>query len=721
MAPETCSTTSESSGTRHADILVVAADSRVLQRLCSLLGDQTREMHFDIRTANTLAAIRQTAADWRPDAVLLDPRLPDIAETEAVCAVRSTFPDAAVIVLLPPSDCEFTIRIVSAQDDAIMTLGEDLADTILPSLQQALAMRHARRCCEQLGKRVEALRDQLARNQAALAEESEQRSRLEAMFQTHRTDYLAILDSAPAMIWYIDRNGTILRANKRAAECVGMPVSDVVGANYYTLYGWQHQITPDEDHAIMESNCPRCGMIVHTEMQTGWRWLRIDRIPWTDCDGAVTGITIFATDITEAKAAEEQLVAAKEQIERTNAQLRAAAREAQTYADQAIAANRIKSRFLASVTHELRTPMNAIIGYSDLLAEEQLSREQKQYLSIIQRSAQNLLALIDDVLDFSKIEAGKLDVCIRQCDPRRVLVEVYDLMKQTAHAKGLAFVLSASDLPAVITTDPGRLRQCLMNLVGNALKFTDTGRVTIQTALAGEGADAMLRIDVCDTGIGIPKDKQQYIFECFVQADTCVSAARGGTGLGLSITKRLMELLGGAVEFTSQPGKGSTFSLLLPVHGPRSPVTDIESAANGTNSTAENSENGRYFSGTVLLAESEPANRLLTYLMLTRAGLRVDEVADACSAVQKACQTTHDLVLLDTALPPPGANEVVRQLRSAGLKMPILTLSTDGTPNGHEASLRAGFDGRLVKPFTRKDLYDLLAKFLPTKTKQKQN
>jgi PAS domain S-box-containing protein len=372
------------------------------------------------------------------------------------------------------------------------------------------------------------------------------------------------------MIWYVDKAGTILRANTHAADSVGIPVADLIGKDYYRLFACDPELARSEDQAIMQCGQPRCGTVSRLHDADGRpRWLRLDRIPWTDAAGRVIGITIFATDVTEARLAEEQLRTAKDEIEQINAQLRAAAEQARICADEAIAANRIKSRFLANVTHEIRTPMNAIIGYSDLLADEQLSREQKKYLDIIQKSAENLLALIDDVLDFSKIEAGKLDVRMRPCDPRELVTEICDLMKHTAQRKGLALDLDVAGLPAVICTDPGRLRQCLMNLVGNALKFTDAGSVRISAAVFGTGDDPLLRIDVRDTGIGIPADKQQYIFESFAQADTGRAAGGGGTGLGLTITKRLMDLLGGTVELVSEVGKGSTFSLILPVN----PVT----------------------------------------------------------------------------------------------------------------------------------------------------
>jgi len=233
--------------------------------------------------------------------------------------------------------------------------------------------------------------------------------------------------------------------------------------------------------------------------------------------------------------------------------------------EQAEAANEAKGQFLANMSHEIRTPMNAIMGFSDILADGDLSDEQKESVNIIRESGHNLLRLIDDILDFSKIEAGQLDTESIDCSLARLLDTVGSLMRPKVTEKGLEFkVVESSNLPAKIRTDPARLRQCLINLVNNAIKFTEKGHVYLNTSLEESEGVPFIRFDTEDTGIGIPKNKQKEIFGAFVQADGSTNRKYGGTGLGLAVTKQLAELLGGELTVTSQKGRGSVFSLVVP-------------------------------------------------------------------------------------------------------------------------------------------------------------
>ncbi|MHC4125152.1 MAG: CBS domain-containing protein [Planctomycetota bacterium] len=283
----------------------------------------------------------------------------------------------------------------------------------------------------------------------------------------------------------------------------------------------------------------------------------------------------------------------EEELKQTNACLEASIKRANLMAQEAHLADKAKGQFLANMSHEIRTPMNAIIGFSDLLADGELSDEKKQAVEIISESGYNLLKIIDDILDFSKIEAGQLDTEIIDCSLGELLNSVESLMRPKATEKGLEFEIVESDtLPAQICSDPTRLRQCLINLINNAIKFTEKGCIHVNVSLEESEGKQFIRFNVKDTGIGISHDKQKSIFDSFTQAEGHTSRKYGGTGLGLAITKKLAELLGGQLSLTSKKGKGSEFSLMIPagVDVTKGPFLDRTNIAEHTDGDKEKRE-----------------------------------------------------------------------------------------------------------------------------------
>jgi PAS domain S-box-containing protein len=267
--------------------------------------------------------------------------------------------------------------------------------------------------------------------------------------------------------------------------------------------------------------------------------------PLIDQDARVIGATSIVEDITPKLEYERRLKEAKERAE---------------------AANQLKNRFLANMTHELRTPMNAILGFIELLKDEELTVDQQDYIDTIDRSSRHLLELINDILDLSKIEAGKEEIAAGVCSLRVMLRQLEEMMHHNARSKGLELVLDIqSNLPEQVITDAKHLHQCLLNLVANAIKFTDSGSVIIHAGLMENDGSASLYFEIADTGIGIPEDRQAKVFESFEQADCSTSRKYGGTGLGLSITRELIEMMGGTIELESHVGIGSIFSITLPV------------------------------------------------------------------------------------------------------------------------------------------------------------
>jgi signal transduction histidine kinase len=247
------------------------------------------------------------------------------------------------------------------------------------------------------------------------------------------------------------------------------------------------------------------------------------------------------------------------QLQELNDELKAALEKAEI-------AEKTKSEFLANMSHEIRTPMNSIIGFSEIFLEEDMTDTQKEYIQTIYQSGKSLLLIINDILDTSKIEAGKLEIEIVNSDLEQILHDIDSMLRIHAEKKGLEFrIVTAGHLPKRIFTDPGRLRQCLVNLAGNAIKFTDRGHVYVNVTQEAADNETFLRFDVKDTGIGIPPEKQELVFEPFKQVDAGMSRKYGGTGLGLTITKKLAELLGGRITLHSEVGRGSVFSLIIPV------------------------------------------------------------------------------------------------------------------------------------------------------------
>jgi len=388
----------------------------------------------------------------------------------------------------------------------------------------------------------------------------------------------------------------------------------------------------------------------------------------------------------------------------------------ETAMHKADAANIAKSQFLANMSHEIRTPMNGIIGFSDLLADEDLTDEQKESVTLIRESGHNLLRLINDILDFSKIEAGQLDTEIIDCSLGTLLNSIGSLMRPKAIEKGLEFeIVESNDLPAQIHSDPTRLNQCLINLIGNATKFTKEGHVYVNVSLEEREDKPFIRFDVEDTGIGIPKDKQAKVFESFTQADGDTTRKYGGTGLGLTITKQLTELLGGELTLTSEIDKGSVFSLAIPanVDVTKQPFLDMHNIAGHTNPNQTKAGQTK-FSGNILVAEDAPTNQVLIRSLLERLGLQVTIAEDGNQARQKVLTGHFDLIFMDIQMPHMNGYEATKEIRKKGITTPIVTLTANAMKGDDKKCIEAGCDDYLAKPIDRRELLKTISKYLPS-------
>jgi signal transduction histidine kinase/CheY-like chemotaxis protein len=424
-------------------------------------------------------------------------------------------------------------------------------------------------------------------------------------------------------------------------------------------------------------------------------------------------LIVWPCVLVQARRRAAERCEAESRIRDINRQLEHSIEQTNKMARKATEASRAKSDFLANMSHEIRTPMNAIAGFAEVLADGDLDDEQKGYVTIIKDSANSLLHTINDILDISKIEAGKLDIEISSCRLNRLLNSIESMMRPQAEESGLEFqVVRGESVPPRIQTDSLRLRQCLVNLVANAIKFTKKGGVYINVYVQEDGGKAYVRFDVKDTGIGIAAEAQSAVFESFVQAEGTYRGF-GGTGLGLTITRELARLLGGKLTLISKPGKGSVFSIAIPA-GEDATLECVLAPpkVKRSDNMEEPDDADVQFEGRVLVAEDTETNQMLIKLLLEKMGLDVTLVGDGVEAVNVARKKEFDLIFMDIHMPNMNGYDATRALRKRGVATPIIALTANAMKGDDSKCFAAGCNDYLTKPVDRKWLLCILQKYL---------
>ena len=541
-----------------------------------------------------------------------------------------------------------------------------------------------------------------------LAQEVVNRVQVESELRASEQKTREMANAMAAVVMQTDVNGNVTFVNRFATELSGHNASAFLHDN-------RQYVIHEDDVARVQYILARAvaeakpfEMRYRMQITSGeYRWLLERGMPLLDANGVFSGLICCATDMTDVIMAEDHL--------------RWQAAELEKAVEKAESANRAKSNFLANMSHEIRTPMNAILGYSDLLMDPHLSVDDRaSHVQTIRRNGDHLLTIINDILDISKIEAGEMHVERIACEPMHLIEEVRSLMQARARDRNLTLnVTMHTPIPSSVMSDPHRIRQVLINLVGNAIKFTTRGSVSIGVRVQGPDS---LRFDVTDTGIGMSEAQISKLFKPFAQTDDSMSRRFGGTGLGLAICKKLASMLGGDVTVTSAEGTGSTFTFVINapaaanaiIIAAQSAVTAPVATLPAASSTSANS---KPLAGLrILLAEDALDNQRLIGHHLRTGGAEVTlaengRIALDAATAQRDANTPFDVIFMDMQMPEMDGYTASTLLRERGYTKPIIALTAHAMADDRERCIRSGCDDFLTKPVDKSTLLALAAKW----------
>ncbi|WP_321491310.1 PAS domain S-box protein [uncultured Desulfobacter sp.] len=517
---------------------------------------------------------------------------------------------------------------------------------------------------------------------------------------------LAVEQSANAVV-ITGRDSTIEYVNQRFTEMTGYSRDEVIGKNPRILNSGE---TPKETYvqlwAALVKGESWSGEFTNVR-KNGQKYFEFAVItPLRDKDGTVTHFVAVKQDVTEKKQIEQELSNHRQRLEEL---VNSRTMELEAAKLQAESANQAKSTFLANMSHEIRTPMNAIIGFAHLIGRHIKDEDAQEMIFKIIRSGKHLLGIINDILDLSKIEQEALILEKTAFLTSAIIDNVCSMIQDRISHKGLQLVVNTDpELDAMpVVGDPLRLRQILVNYLGNAVKFTEQGRITLNVMVSQQrGHDVLLRFEVQDTGIGISEEQKNTVFDSFVQADALITRKYGGTGLGLAISRQLARLMGGDAGVESELGKGSTFwfTAVLEIGDPKDLKADIGE------SLAQLRKNAR-----ILLVEDNEINQEVAKDILEQLGLSVDTAFNGRVAVRKVDANQYDLILMDMQMPVMDGLEASRKIRDMknGAHVPIVALTANAFEEDRRRCLKAGMNGFVAKPFEPEQLHAVLSRWIP--------
>ncbi len=511
------------------------------------------------------------------------------------------------------------------------------------------------------------------------------------------------LDTLAEGLLVVDLKGNVVLANSSFGEITGKDPAALVGQRVHDM-DWADASGERCDASLLPwvtalrfGVAQRNELLHYVDPEGTLRSFQVNSSPVLGSGGKHSGVLISFDDVTALESHKAQL------------------RESR---DEAESANRAKSEFLAAMSHEIRTPMNAILGFTHVLKRgyAKSEAEWRRYLDTIHASGTHLLQVINDVLDLSKVESGRMEVEQIPCSPYGLVAEAVSILSVKAQEKSLGLSLACDgDIPQTIVSDPTRVRQIVTNLIGNAVKFTEQGGITVTVRLI-DGDEPLLCIDVTDTGVGVAPERLDAIFDPFTQADSSVTRQFGGTGLGLSISRKFARALGGDIVATSKVGVGSTFSVRVaagsldgvPMLSPQAVAALHEQA------TDEPAKPAVRFTGSrVLVVDDGEENRELARLLLEDVGLHVDEAENGKVGFDKVMAGAFDAVLMDMQMPVMSGMEATRLLREQGVSTPVIALTANAMQGSQDECMQAGCSGFLTKPIDADRLIETLADFLP--------